>query len=54
MPRNPVTQKAQGRMVGRPGAPCQLGTTLRLDRTDLNACASLVADRKELAAMRHK
>ena len=26
----------------------------RLDRTGLNECASLVADRKELAAMRHK
>ncbi len=26
----------------------------RLDRTSLNECASLVADRKELAAMRHK
>lgn len=26
----------------------------RLDRTSLNDCASLVADRKELAAMRHK
>jgi hypothetical protein len=26
----------------------------RLDRTDANECTSLVADRKELAAMRHK
>jgi hypothetical protein len=26
----------------------------RLDRTGLNECASLIADRKELAAMRHK
>jgi hypothetical protein len=26
----------------------------RLDRTGSNECTSLIADRKELAAMRHK